>query len=292
MAEAAIPVLLAADGGGSNCRMALAAGRRQHRVSLGPANVSSSLEGAVAVLREGLQRLSAASGIDETALAGAPAYLGLAGVLGPVHADAVRARLPLRRAVVEDDRRAAVEGALGGTDGAVAGLGTGSFFARRQCNAIRLAGGWGARLGDEASGFWIARSALSATLAAVDGLRPATPLTDRLLARFEGAAWRLVDFAATADAGTMAALAPLVARAAAEGDAVGSEIIARGAGHIRGTLQRMGWHPGDPLCLVGGLAGVYRGALGDAVAQGLVAARGTALDGALRLAAAHGQPAS
>lgn len=272
--------VLAVDGGGTGSRLALATPGGVTRIDAGPANVFTDFEGAVANLDAGLSRLAEAAGLSGADLRALPACFALAGVIDD--AIALRVRLALTRpdARVEDDRAATVEGALGGRDGAVAALGTGSFFAVVSGGAIRLAGGWGARVDDRASGFWIGREALRAALAAADGVGPASALTDALLARFHGPSG-IATFAGRASPGEVAAFAPEVAGAAREGDSVARDILARAGAHALATLAALGARPEAPLCLVGGAARAVGAALPEAARSRLVAPCGTALDGAL-----------
>jgi len=61
--------------------------------------------------------------------------------------------------------------------------GTGSIVYGRNANGeAARAGGWGHMIGDEGSGYWIGREALSAVMRAYDGRGPATRLTDAILA--------------------------------------------------------------------------------------------------------------
>lgn len=281
--------VLAADGGGTSCRIALDLGERRHVVTLGSANATTDLCGAGATLREGLACLAAETGVTPNAFAPLPAYFGVAGVLGQAEADGLRAALPLERVVIEDDRRAAVHGALGGGDGAVAALGTGSFFAVMRAGGTRLAGGWGSRLGDKASGFWIGREALAATLDVVDGLRLPTALSDEMLARFGGTPRGIVGFAQAATPAAIAGLAPAVIASAESGDPLGQMILSRGITHVTEVLSALGWQAGEPLCLIGGVSSAYRSRLGAVAGAGLIPPRGTALDGAVRLARQLGE---
>ena len=275
----------AADGGGSRCRMVLDTGAARHAATLGPANIASDFDSAIEVLGEGLGQLADAAGVSVEALLAMPACLALAGVLEAQDETRVTQALGLTHARVTDDRLAAVLGALHNGDGAVAGLGTGSFFATRMGGAVRFAGGWGARLGDEASGFWLGREALRVTLETVDGLRPTSDLTADILARFAGRASALVAFAAASTPDAYAALAPRVFDAATAGDAAGRDSMTRGAAHVAKSLARLGHTDGAPLCLVGGLAKAYAGWLPPGLAAGLAPPRMTALEAALVMAA-------
>ena len=276
--------VLAVDGGGTNCRLALEAGDERHTVLLGPANVSTDMDLAATTIRNGLERMAAECGVDYAALCRVPAYLGLAGVVDAEYGARVGEELPLERVIVDDDRRPAVRGALDAEDGSVAGIGTGSFLARQRGGQIRLAGGWGSRLGDEASGFWLAKTALVQTLDVADGIREDTGLTRSLMDRFGGKPRGIVHFSISATPKEVAALAPAVVEAAEVGDAVGREVLMRGAAYIRDMFAAIGWRKGEPICFLGGLSAAYRDYLPKAMQAAIQPPKGTALDGALALA--------
>ena len=278
-------LVIGIDGGGSNCRLALDADGHLHEVRCGSANVSSDLQGALSTLRNGLESLAHSAGLHLDDLRHARAYLGLAGVVGPKIAAAVSAGLPLSNAVVEDDRIAAVVGALGVENGAVIGIGTGSFLARRSAGRIDMIGGWGFILGDEASGADLGRKILSSTLHAADGLNAGSTLTTRLLEELGGSAG-VVGFAAGATPAEFARYAPRVVTAAKQGDAVAKRLMEDGAAYIVAGLNRLGWQGGERLCPIGGLAQQYGAFLPDPIAACLTEPEDTALAGALRLARA------
>jgi len=214
-----------------------------------------------------------------------PAYLGLAGATDRAICARVEAALPFAHARVEEDRAAALQGALSDADGAIAHCGTGSFFGIRQAGSTRFVGGWGWRLGDEASGFWVGREALAGALVAVDGLRPASPLSDALRARWQSPAG-LVAFAGEATPREIGEIAPQVAEAAAQGDALGRDILARGAAHVAKMLDKLGWRPGLAICFTGGLAPVYAAYLPETMRAALVETRAEPIEGAVELARA------
>lgn len=274
-------MILAADAGGSTCRLALERDGARFEARLGAANVTSDFDGAVRTLVSGLSELAEKAGLRPDALRPCPAYLALAGVTGPEIAARVAAALPLDHAVVEEDRRAAVVGALGEQMGCVAGIGTGSFLARQEGDAFATLGGYGLVLGDEASGAWLGRELLVHALRAQDGLEAHSPLTDTLLTEMGGAPG-IVAFAARATPRDFGTLAPRVT--GARGDAVADFLMRRGAGYIATGLNALGWTPGEPLCLIGGVAGLYTDWLPREMALALQPAKASALDGALALA--------
>lgn len=279
--------VIAVDGGGTSCRIALdgphiAVDGRQVVVE-GAANVTSDFEGAVASLLSGFDRLAHEADLSRDALFGLPAYLGLAGVVDKVDAARVARALPFSNIAVSEDTECAVRGALGTQTGALAGLGTGSFFAHQDGAIIRAVGGWGSRLGDTASGFWIGREALSAALDVLDGLIAPSGLTSALLARFDGSGRDIVNFG-FGEASAIATLAPQVIDLANSGDPVGHDILARGAAHIADIVMRIGWQSDQPLCLIGGVSAAYHADLPAPMQAALIEPLGTALDGAVALA--------
>ena len=284
MDNAETPVLVAADGGGTACRVALVVRGRRFDIRVGAANVHADPDGAAATLRAALAQLAAQAALDTDTLAGAVGYFGLAGANGPAAALRIAGHLPLRRVRIEDDRRAAVAGALGDRDGTLAGIGTGSFVARQHGGMIDLRGGWGFVLGDEASGGWLGRMALARVLHAADGIAPHSDLTRMLDKRFGGARG-ILDFVSGARPGDMAAMAPDVVAAAAAGDMTGRALMQAGADYIGRAATAIGWQAAEPFCLTGGLGTAYVPYLPPDLAGAVCAPQASALDGALTLAA-------
>jgi glucosamine kinase len=277
------PEVLAIDGGGTRCRLACVSPDNRWMVETGSANASTDLSGAVEEIQEGLRRLADRMAVEVDSLKHVPAYIGLAGVVSDDIAKAVANHLPLARTRVADDRPSAVRGALGRDDGAAAHCGTGSFLGIQKNGRIRLSGGWGAVLGDQASAQWIARKALLATLDVADNLRPASELSEQLLARV-GSTADIVSFAARATPSQFGELAPLVSGAATKGDPIAREALADGASYISQTLRKMGWTTSLPLCLTGGMGKVYEDYLPEDMREALVQPLGDPIEGALSLA--------
>jgi len=287
MSDAQTEILIGVDGGGTACRFALShAGRRvEHRA--GPANVYSDFPAALETLTAGLDALAVKAGLSD--LTGARLYLGLAGVTGAKMAEKVAAALPYRNVTVADDRLTAVTGALASRDGAVIGIGTGSFLARKSGDRVTMMGGWGFVLGDEASGAWLGRRLLQHVLHVADGLAPEMALSAAALRRLGGTPAGVVEFSREASPARYAALAPEILQAAEAGDGAATAIMTEGAGYILRGLDRLGWRPGETLCPLGGIAAHYAAFLPAEVAGAFSQPEGSALDGALALAAEIGQ---
>lgn len=282
------PAFIGVDGGGTGCRLALVRDTQRFETEGGPCNVSTDTAGAMRELSAAFDRLAAQAGMERAALRALPICLGLAGVVvgdpRPDISDALR----LGHARILDDRAIALRGALGPRDGALVGLGTGSFFALQTDNRARLAGGWGLRLGDEASGAWLGREALKLTLATVDGLEPPSDLTETLLERY-GGAQGIVAFSIKAIPKDYGLLAREIVAAADAGDRTGRELMRRGRAYIVTTLDALGWTTDMPLCLTGGLGPIYARYLPEEIRATIVEPEAGALEGALMIASEMGQ---
>lgn len=282
-------LFIGVDGGGTSCRTRLAApdGAVLAECAGGPANVSD-FDGAMGRITATLGDLLAQGGVGRGDLGAASAHLGLAGVTGPVMADRVRAailgKLGFGRATVGGDQVTTVIGALGGADGAVAAIGTGSFVGRSRGGRVTTLGGRGFLLGDQASGAWLGKRLLQEVMLAADGLRGHGALSRALLARHGGDLARVIGFALSERPAGFAALAPEVLAAATAGDALARDLVTEGADYVVRALHALGWRAGEGLCLTGGLGPHYRAWLPPEVQASLAEARGGALDGAMVLA--------
>lgn len=161
------------------------------------------------------------------------ACLGLSGVGRPEDEAAVRPLLDfLAPAPIHlvSDGLITLAGAFDGRPGVIVIGGTGSLvLGANAAGEVMRAGGWGWILGDEGSGFFIGRQAVMAALAAWDETGPETLLAERITA-----AWgleRIVQVVPMVYADLhssktrLASLAPVVIRAAADGDPVAQAIL-------------------------------------------------------------------
>jgi glucosamine kinase len=287
------------DGGGTRARAVLldARGIELGRVEGGAGIIDAAdpAAGAASVL-ELARAVAARAGVPVPLLA---LCCGLAGAGRPAEREAVRVSLLLAgiagNVVVTGDAEVAMADAFGDAPGVLLIAGTGSIAWARGAggNAVRV-GGWGREIGDEGSAWWLGVAALQCVLRAYDGRGPATSLTGRVLAAAECVAPPdLVRFVAGARKWQLAALAPHVIAAAAEGDAVAlrlrDEAVRELVGLVVTAARRAGLAAPAVACagaLVapgGPLHGLVRGALAAALPGAAVldrqvdAARGAAL---------------
>jgi N-acetylmuramic acid 6-phosphate etherase len=121
--------------------------------------------------------------------------------------------------------------------------GTGSIaFARNRRGATGRSGGWGHLIGDEGSGWAIARQALQAAAQAFDGRGPETALTEALLQALDvnGPAPLLQKvYQHQADRSVLARLTPVVQQVAADGDPVARRILETAAADLATMYQAL-----------------------------------------------------
>lgn len=278
------------DGGGTGCRVAIAGstGSIVAEATGGPANVTTDFEQAMANVLATLEAAAQKAGLTRAQVAATPAHAGLAGVMDSSDATAVQDRLPFSVCRVSDDRLTSTIGALGQRGGVLLAVGTGSFVAIKRGQDVRYLGGWGLQIGDQASGGWLGRSLLMRCVLVSDGLETASGLTDAVLSRFQNDARNITAFAGTAQPSDYAAFAPEIVKAATTGDRHGLELMREGASYLTKCIAAADLSASDSLCVTGGLGTHYLPFLDPDHQARLVAAAGTALDGALFLAARTG----
>jgi N-acetylglucosamine kinase-like BadF-type ATPase len=181
---------LGIDGGGTNCRAAVAddegAVRGEGRADA--ANfIRVGLDAAIRQIKHAVHEACAQAGIEAAQLTAACA--GLAGTSHPDHhrqmLAALKAALPIRDLTLETDARVALAGATGNQPGVVIIAGTGSIACGLNARGrFARAGGWGPVMGDEGSGSYIGRRALEAVLMAYDYRGQPTVMLEPILRHF------------------------------------------------------------------------------------------------------------
>jgi len=163
--------------------------------------------------------------------------------------------------VVHPDFTVALDDAFGEGPGVLLISGTGSVaFGRSPAGTVGRCGGWGPMCGDEGSGAWIGRKALSVVTASADGREPETALLGAVLTAAQvNEPQELIAWAAQAAPSQLATLAPIVSRVAEGGDLRANALISLAVEelvlHVR-TMARQLF--GDeraalPVALTGGM---------------------------------------
>ncbi|MED1644861.1 BadF/BadG/BcrA/BcrD ATPase family protein [Brevibacillus agri] len=253
MAVVRIP-LLAVDGGGTKCLAVLAdrAAREVGQGRSGSCNYQGIGEEAaarelVAAIRQAMEDAAgrgtlppfvSGQGAGELEWEVDCAVFGIAG-LDTEHDRRVISQMVskvldqlgirVHQLIVENDGFAALLGATGGKPGILVIAGTGSIaFGVNEAQETARAGGWGHRVGDEGSGYWIGKQAIMAVLRAADGRGEPTLLKELLLPHVGLARvdelfnWTYSEHYSVEKVGE---LSPLVSQAALAGDQVAAHIL-------------------------------------------------------------------
>jgi glucosamine kinase len=261
-----VTIAIGVDGGGTHARAVILdeRGREVARAEAPGAVVSmKSPEAAAAAVSEAVRSAAVAGRV---ALPAGALWAGLAGAGHEVSRLGVERALTAaglaRRVHVGTDVEAAFHAAFGNGPGILLIAGTGSIaWARGQTGGIRRVGGWGQQLGDEGSGYALGLRALRAVARAEDGRTPPTALRGGVLGalRLESPE-ELVPWIATATKSDVAALVPVVMRAAAAGDATAGALVTGAVRelvtHVEAIVARAGpWDERPGVMLSGGLLG-------------------------------------
>lgn len=143
--------------------------------------------------------------------------------------------------VFDTDALMALEGALGGHAGIVIAVGTGAIAFGRDLHGQRaFASGWGWRIGDEGSAYWIGVRALNAVSKALDGRGPRTMLVELIQDRLQASGAQSVvgwTYHSDRDPSDIAGLASLVDAAAVQGDEVALRILSDATAELLGSVE-------------------------------------------------------
>jgi Predicted N-acetylglucosamine kinase len=181
---------LGVDGGGTNCRVRLANDRLETLAEVKNGRSNLQIDGgepAYKAISDGARDAFAAAGIDFAEAANTYACFGMAGGrMDSARAEFAARPWPFAGVQVYDDIDIAHAGALGGGEGGVVIIGTGSAAMSIVGGKRYQAGGWGFHIGDQMSGAILGRELVRYTVEANDGMAEKSPLTDAVTAALGG----------------------------------------------------------------------------------------------------------
>ncbi|GAC1654184.1 MAG: BadF/BadG/BcrA/BcrD ATPase family protein [Gemmatimonadaceae bacterium] len=243
-------IVVGVDGGGSKTRVMIADDRGHEIVvvegapsAIHPSKVELSADVIAGLVRDAL------AACEMTHVMPKVLCVGVAGA-GRDHErqalwQALASRELAEDVVVHADATIALDDAFGDGAGVLLVAGTGSVaFGRGPTGLVDRCGGWGPAFGDEGSGAWIGRKALSVVTAAADGREPETALHGAILTAAQvNEASELIRWAAGASATGFASLAPVVMTVAQAGDLRANALISLAVEelvlHIRTLARRL-----------------------------------------------------
>jgi len=260
-----VPRIFTGVDGGSTKTLVVSSDDRGFVVGVGESGPSNyhvvGLEQAVANINEGI-RLSL--GTFETPEV---VTLGLAGMDTEsdfkLFEEEGAPKVTGRKVYVRHDAEIALVGATGGEPGVIVIAGTGSVAGgRNERGEYARCGGWGHLVGDEGSAYFLGIEALRAVLWAFDGRGEETALTELVLEALGiSSPDELIGKLYVEKIGVrgVAQLAPLVTRAAGQGDRVSKRIVDEAARHLAlhvvTLIRKLGI--GEPV-KVAPVGGVFR----------------------------------
>ncbi|MGG3622306.1 BadF/BadG/BcrA/BcrD ATPase family protein [Bacillus gobiensis] len=192
-------LLLAVDGGATKTIAVItdAKGAILGRGKAGSSNYQVVGElGAVQALTKSIQEALDESGLNEKsltridkavfALAGIDTSMDERTVKGFVRKAVQQLSLTIPELIIENDCQSALLGVTQDKPGVLLIAGTGSIaFAHDGRGTFVRAGGWGHRVGDEGSGYWIGKEAIRSVLKMLDGREKNTILARLILEHFQ-----------------------------------------------------------------------------------------------------------
>jgi N-acetylglucosamine kinase-like BadF-type ATPase len=200
----------------------------------GPCNHVASAERRakfLSVIKGCLDEACRAAGLDRSGISFAAACFGFSGGAEDKEACS-RELVSSTRYKFTHDAEIALTGAIAGEPGVIVIAGTGSMaFGRNGAGVTARAGGWGYLFGDEGGAFDMVRRALRAALQFEEGWGRPAALREMLLeaTKAPDANTLMHRFYNEFSRQAIASLAPLVTRAADQGDPVALEIVDRAA---------------------------------------------------------------
>ena len=230
--------------------------------------LETGIEALEAMLTAGIQATLQQAAVPALQLAyafiGLPAHGEDSGLLPRLNGIAAKV-LPVERHRCGNDMVCGWAGALAGRDGISVVAGTGSIAYGEFETRCARAGGWGELFSDEGSAYWISREALSVFSRMSDGRTPKGALYELIRGHFQLGADLELDLCAKVYGppplarSEIAALAPLVARAAGAGDAAAHGLFERAAQELAAMVHavrdRLGVPPHEsfPVSYSGGM---------------------------------------
>ncbi|MBL1419304.1 MAG: hypothetical protein COC24_002220 [Alphaproteobacteria bacterium] len=279
-------LIIAVDGGGSTCRVTICRldGTILSQAVGGAANLTTHFETAVATIESTVKMAYKTANLSADRTGDDFIYLGLAGAKLDGLATRLKGALKFKDIEVTTDQQITIQGAMSDEDGAIASLGTGSFFVCRQQGKTLHVGGWGMHLGDECSGAYLGRALLRKSLHAYDGLIDHSPLSQNIMQHFGGSPQEMILFARSASPMDYGSFAPQLIAAFEHGDAIAQQIMNDSLAILHNMLDVLEVKATGSLYMLGGLGAIYQKLLRPEYQQICCSPKADAMAGAIILA--------
>ena len=280
------PVYLAADCGGSHCRVRLydEDGNRLAEGFGGPSNAALGLDAALSeIFRATREALGTLEGVT-IPLSRLHAGFAMAGLIEPtLREEFTHIPHPFASMTAETDAFVAQLGAFAGGDGGLLITGTGSCAFASVGPDKYYIGGWGFGVSDQGSGARLGHLSVRRALQAYDEILPPSPFCEEIMDKLGGTPAEISSWSLTARPADYATLAALAFDYAAREDEVAVYLVKEIAGEVEQLIRALIKRGVSGIRHVGGLADPIRPWLDDSHQSCFVTAKGDVFDGALRL---------
>lgn len=278
------PYYVGVDGGGTQCRVRLTdlSGTVLAEAIGGSANIYQDAMGTLANIESTIRQAFLQANIPLNQLPHTAVGMGLAGAELPESAEFIAQwQHPYAAIKVQNDAHIACLGAHSGRNGGLVVVGTGIVGWAIIDHQPTMLDGWGFPLADQGSGAWLGLRAIQETLRASDGIRKHTPLSERILAHFDGQPRRIPGWASQARSGDFGQFARWVVEAHHDADPLALTLMQEQAAAVGLLVQRLADMNIDRIALLGGLGPFVGTELVSHLRPLIVPAEQDALSGAL-----------
>lgn len=246
------------DGGGTKCKARLesASGQLLSEAIAGPANAARNLEQSIASINEVCEKVFDKANLPLARLAETHVGLGLAGLNIPrVKKEFDSVDFPFKSWVSTTDLNIACLGAHNGEKGAVIILGTGSSAVVTTDGHELNIGGHGFLLGDQGSGAWIGKQAVTISLLELDGFSEEHGLAQHVLEHYKcNNQSDLVSLLNKALPAKFATIAPTIIELSQESLPQAKTIVNQATIYINKLISIVASHNPQRISIIGGLA--------------------------------------
>lgn len=283
--------LLGVDGGGTSCRVRLCDADKNilGQGTSGSANVRLGAHTVFKSINEATAQALAQAKLDAGILKRTYAGLGLAGaVSATLNQTIINYPHPFAGLCIDNDAVTACLGAHKGRNGGILILGTGSCAMINCDNHFKVLGGWGLAISDQGSGAKLGQDFVREALAAFEGLRAASPLSEAFMTAHDNSPATLLHWADNAKPRDFAALVPLIIEYYHARDPLALIMIGRSLCDIELLLERSCSLGAKHISLMGGFSSFITTLVDKKLPEKfkniIVPAQGDALDGAIYMA--------
>jgi glucosamine kinase len=275
------------DGGGTSCRARVrdSQGRLIGEGKSGSANIMLGADTTLASIKSALLIALEQGGYDESSFAQLDVGLALAGA---EHKSSwqifMQQAHPFASMTLNTDAYGACLGAHNGRDGAIMIAGTGSCGLLLKEGKQHVVGGREFPISDQGGGAIMGLRLIQEVLLVQDGIRPASPLAELVMAHFDHEVDNIVQWSKTALPRDYGQFSPSIFEYALLNESLAKRLLQQTADDIEMFLVALHNKGADNICLMGSIAERIFDWLSPAAQRWITQPQSDAIEGALMMA--------